>query len=169
MTAPIPDLRWQPLAPADADAVRALAGTAHAELPERTDVFAEKIRLFPAGCRKIVHAGRLAAYGIAHPWLLDSPPPIDAFLGALPATADCLHLHDAVVAPELRGRNTGIAYIEEMAAVASAHGLATLTLVSVYGTYRLWSRCGFVERSTPALAAKLAVYGATARYMTRAA
>jgi len=57
--------------------------------------------------------------------------------------------------------------IVEMAIVARAHGIAMLTLVSVYGTSRLWARCGFTERHTPALAAKLAAYGPSAHYMVR--
>ncbi len=167
MPALCPSSAWQPLRPADAAAVRALADSAHPGLPERTDVFAERIALFPDGCRKLVHAGALAAYGIAHPWLLDSPPPLDALLGALPAAADCLHLHDIVIAPALRGTGAAGRYVEEMAAVARVHGLPLLALVSVYGTNRLWRRFGFVERATPELAAKLAGYGASARYLVR--
>lgn len=158
---------WLPLALADAPAVRALADTAHPGLPERTEVFAERIRLFPDGCRKLVHAGALAAYGIAHPWRLDAPPAIDSLFGELPAPADCLHLHDVVVAPVLRGAGAAAAYIEAMVAVARTHGLDTLALVSVHGTARLWNRFGFAERDTPALAAKLAGYGPTARYLVR--
>ncbi|HLP03696.1 MAG TPA: GNAT family N-acetyltransferase [Opitutaceae bacterium] len=158
---------WLPLLVTDAPAVRALADIAHPGLPERIEVFAERIRLFPSGCLKLVHVGALAAYGIAHPWQLDAPPPIDALLGALPENASCLHLHDVVVAPELRGAGASAAYIDAMVAVARAHRLSALALVSVYGTNRHWSRFGFVERSSSALAAKLASYGATARYLVR--
>ncbi len=167
MAAPASALVWQPLAPADAPAVRALADTAHPDLPERTEVFAEKIRLFPDGCRKLVHNGALAAYGIAHPWLLDQPPPLDTLFGALPANADCLHLHDVVIAPALRGQGASAAYVAAMDAVARAHQLSTLALVAVYGSDQLWRRLGFVARNTPALPAKLAVYGPTARYLVR--
>ncbi len=167
MSAPTPGPTWQPLRPADASAVRALADTAHPGLPERTEVFAERITLFPAGCRQIVQAGALAAYGIAHPWRLGSPPPLDTLLGALPRDADCLHLHDVVGASALRGRGASAAYFAAMEAVAREHRLGSLALVSVYGTHRLWSRLGFVERTSPALAAKLAAYGPTAHYLVR--
>lgn len=153
---------WFPLTPADLAAVRALADLAHPALPEREAVFAEKLRLFPPGCRRLEYDGRLIGYGIAHPWLADEPPPLDTLLGALPAAADCLHLHDAVVAPEARGHGLAARYVAEMHTIARAHGLHALTLVSVYGTHPLWARCGFRIR-TPALApAKLAAYGATA-------
>jgi GNAT superfamily N-acetyltransferase len=163
----VSSLDWQPLTPADIDAVCALAAIAHPDLPERPEVLAEKIDFFPAGCLKLVHNGRLAGYGLAHPWHLDAPPLIDTLLGALPADANCLHLHDAVVAPLLRGRSAGPAYIETMVAVARAHRIPTLALVSVYGTSKLWTRCGFRERATPAIARKLSDYGSSACYMVR--
>lgn len=158
---------WEALLPIEVAAVYSISQCVHPELPERVEVFAERIRLFPEGCRKIVSAGRIAGYGLAHPWMLEAPPSLDALLGEIPIHADCLHLHDAVVLPELRGHGAGPAYIEEMAIVARAHGIAMLTLVSVYGTSRLWARCGFTERHTPALAAKLAAYGPSAHYMVR--
>lgn len=166
---PTPDipLRWEPLSPADAAAVRALADTAHPGLPERTEVFAERIALFPEGCRQLVHAGALAAYGIGHPWRLDAPPPLDTLIGALPADADCLHLHDVVVAPMLRGRGAAAFYFAAMETVAREHHLGWLALVSVYGTHQLWGRLGFSERTSSALAAKLTAYGPTARYLVR--
>ena len=158
---------WQPLLPADADAVHALADTAHPGLPERTEIFAERIRLFPGGCLKLAHAGALAAYGIAHPWHLGSPPPLDTLIGALPADADCLHLHDVVVAAALRGHGASTAYFAAMETVARSLHLGALSLVAVYGSDRLWSRFGYGPHTTPALAAKLAAYGPTARYLVR--
>ncbi|MBK8476922.1 MAG: GNAT family N-acetyltransferase [Opitutaceae bacterium] len=157
-----PPLAWIPLTPADLAAVRALADTAHPDLPEHESVFAEKLRLFPPGCRKLDDAGRLLGYGIAHPWLTDDPPPLDTILGALPSAANCLHLHDAVVAPEARGHGLAARYVAEMQLVARAHGLHVLTLVSVYGTHPLWARCGFRIRTPPLPPGILAPYGPTA-------
>lgn len=154
---------WQPLSAADAAAVLALAELAHPGLPERIDVFTERIRLFPAGCLKLVHDSRLVAYGIAHPWRLGTAPKLDTLLGALPHEANCLHLHDVVVAPEARGRGAAAAYFAAMDTVARAHRLPALALVSVYGTNHLWARSGFVERGGPDLGG----YGPTARYMVR--
>lgn len=158
---------WQALEPADAAAVRALADVVHPGLPERTEVFAERIHLFPDGCCKLMGQGTLLGYGIAHPWHLDAPPALDTLLGALPGDADCLHLHDLVMDPRMRGRGAPALYLARMETVARAHGLPALAMVSVYGTNRLWSRFGFVERDAPGLAVKLAAYGATARYLVR--
>ncbi len=57
----------------------------HVDFPERMDVFAEKIRLFPEGCWKRVRKDQIVGYGIAHPWQLFSIPPLDQFLNNLPA------------------------------------------------------------------------------------
>jgi GNAT superfamily N-acetyltransferase len=160
-------LVWEALSPTDATAVYPIAQSVHSELHERIEVFKDRIRLFPEGCRKVVNARQIAGYGLAPPWIMDDPPPLDAFLGTIPIRPDCQHLHDAVVLPELRGHGAGPAYIEEMARVARGHGIAMLTLVSVYGTSRLWARCSFTERHTSALAAKLAAYGPSAHYMVR--
>ncbi len=155
---------WQPLTAADGAAVLALAELAHPDLPERIDIVTERVRLFPAGCLKLVHASRLVAYGIAHPWRLGTAPKLDTLLGALPREPDCLHLHDVVVAPAARGRGAAARYFAAMEAVARACRLPALALVSVYGTNRLWARSGFVERAGPDLGG----YGPTARYMVRA-
>ncbi len=158
---------WLPLSPADADAVRRLADQAHPSLPERAAVFADRIHLFPGGCRRLLLHGELAGYAIAHPWLFEQPPPLDTVFGILPTPADCLHIHDIVVAPALRGHGLAGEFLDAMATVASRHRLPRLTLVSVNDTHPLWSRFGFAIREAPALATKLAGYGSTARYMVR--
>ncbi len=133
--APQPQV-WQPLTLADLPDVAAIAEAAHPLLPERLEVFAEKLSLFPAGCRKLMDDGRMAGYAIAHPWRYGDPPRLDTLLRALPARPDTLFL-------------------------------PSLTLVAAYGTARLWRRFGFDDVADPALAAKLAAYGADAVYLLR--
>ena len=156
---------WQPMGASDLREVVDLADRIHVDLHEGLEVIAEKHRRFPAGCSKVVDDGRLVAYGIAHPWLLYRIPQLDAFLGDLPPNPDCLYIHDVVVAPEARGRDLAGACLERLKAVALRMDLHAMALVSVYGTTRLWSRFGFIEESPDPVRAKLASYGATARYM----
>ncbi|HEY9595677.1 MAG TPA: hypothetical protein VHE79_14455 [Spirochaetia bacterium] len=66
---------WLPLAPSDLVSVTAIAERIHPGLPERPEVFAEKIALFAAGCRRLVRGSETVGYGIAHPWMLHSVPP----------------------------------------------------------------------------------------------
>jgi hypothetical protein len=39
---------------------------------------------------------------ISHPWTIGDAP-LDAFLGALPSSRDCLYLHDIAISSEARG------------------------------------------------------------------
>jgi len=158
---------WRRMTAADLDAVAAIADEIHAALRERPVVFAEKLRLFPEGCFALEQGGAIAGYAIAHPWRRDAIPALDAFLGALPAAPDCLFVHDVVVLPPARGRGAAGAIVATLCDLARVRGLAYLALVSVYGTHRLWQRHGFAVVDDPALAARLAPYGDTARYMRR--
>jgi|APTNR8051073442_1049403.scaffolds.fasta_scaffold18745_2 GNAT superfamily N-acetyltransferase len=166
-----PDFDWQPLTEADMDTVAAIAARLHPGLPERTAVLAEKWRLCPDGCRKLLCGGVMRGYGLSHPGTLARPPKLDCLMGGLPDPADCLFLHDVAVLPEARGRGASVAFIAHAAAVATARRLPSLALIAAYGTGRLWRRFGF-EDVPPEVtvgdgAASLAAYGADARYLSR--
>lgn len=151
----------------DLQVVNAIGDAIHIELPERPEVFEEKFRLFPAGCRKLVSHNQIVGYGISHPWLLNSIPPLDAFLERLPEKPECLFIHDVAILPTARGHNAAALYVAEMCTVAKATNLQSLALVSVYGTTPLWARFGFHVVDDPALTSKLMSYGKTAKYMVR--
>lgn len=156
---------WLPLTGGDIAEVFAAAARLHPALPERAEVLAEKLRLFPDGCRKFAAGGRLAGYGLAHPWTLGSAPKLDSFLGALPAAPDCLYLHDVAILPEARGRGAARAYVEYLQGLARRLGLSRLALISVYGTVPLWEKLGFTVVS--AGAPPLPSYGPSAVYMLK--
>jgi N-acetylglutamate synthase-like GNAT family acetyltransferase len=88
-------------------------------------------------------------------------------MGALPASPTCLYIHDVVVLEAARGQGAAGVLIDVFEAVARQHELASLALVSVYGTDVFWERYGFQAASDPELAEKLKSYGETARYMRR--
>ncbi|MGD0295248.1 MAG: GNAT family N-acetyltransferase [Terracidiphilus sp.] len=156
---------WLPLLSVDLDAVNALADRIHTTLPERPEVFEEKVKLFPNGCRKLVLNCRIVGYGISHPWMLNSIPPLDEFLKALPKNPECVYLHDIVVAPEARGLGAASRYVDYLKQLAYDINIMSLALVSVYGTDVLWSRFGFRTVLNSDLSFKLVSYGATAKYM----
>lgn len=163
-----PALKWRRAVPSDLAAISCMADQVHVDLPERPEVFAEKMRLFPEGCFVLAWGHDTAGYALSHPWKLCSIPPLDDFLGRLPAGCECLFVHDVVLLAEARGRKAGAALVEVTASLARSQGLRFLALVSVYDTYAIWERLGFTAMSDPALADKLASYGDTARYMVRA-
>ena len=151
----------------DLPAVQRLADAAHPDLPERPEILCEKLHRFPEGCRVLAPAGAVTGYGFAHPWMLDSIPPLDTPLGALPDRPTCLYLHDIVVAPEARGSGAAAAYVSLLLGLARTRRLAWLALVSVHDTWPMWQRRGFRVVERPGLVAVLQDYGPSARYMVR--
>ncbi|MBR1170106.1 GNAT family N-acetyltransferase [Bradyrhizobium sp. DASA03005] len=158
---------WRPARASDLAAIGAIAARIHPALPERAEVLAEKMRLCPDGCGVLDTDQGIVGYGLAHPWMQYRIPPLDGFLQELPDGADCLYVHDVAVLAEFRG---GVvrAYVADIEKLARASGIATLALVSVYGTRPLWERMGFLAVTADAeLRAKLASYGDGATYMLR--
>jgi GNAT superfamily N-acetyltransferase len=159
---------WRRARASDLAAIGTIAARIHPDLPEHPEVFAEKMHLFPDGCLVLARDNDIVGYGLSHPWMQHRIPPLDGFLNALPAAADCLYIHDVALLPECRGRGGARAYVAGIADLARGSGIGTLALVSVYATRPLWVRLGFGP-VTPdaALRARIASYGAGATYMLR--
>ena len=158
---------WRPARVSDLPAVSKIAAQIHPDLPERPEVLAEKMRLYPDGCRVLAADDGIVGYGLAHPWMQHRIPPLDGFLEQLPGDADCLYLHDVAVMPDYRG-GAARDYVVAIEELARASGIAMLALVSVYATRSLWERLGFRPVTANAeLRAKLASYGDSATYMRR--
>ena len=158
---------WRPLTAADLDDVIRISASAHVGLQERRTVFAEKLRLYPQGCLAFERAGAISGYVFSHPWTLGQAPPLDGFLGALPDTPDCFYIHDLALAPEARGLGAAGEAVARLTEIAGRERLPALALIAVNGADAFWARAGFEDASDARLAAKLATYGAGARYMIR--
>ena len=160
-------LHWRPARASDLPAISAIAARIHPDLPERAEILAEKMRLYPDGCRVLVADHEIAGYGLSHPWKLNRIPPLDGFLERIPDDADCLYVHDVAVLPDCRG-GAARAYVATIEELARSAGIATLALVSVYATRPLWERLSFRPVTANAeLRAKLESYGESATYMLR--
>lgn len=156
---------WFPLSSDDLDRVHYIGQTIHHELPERFEVLVEKLKLFPIGCLKLVLAGKIVGYAIAHPWSLSSIPVLDRFLVAIPARADCIHIHDVAILSEARGYRSAEPYVTMIRDIAIGLGIEKLACVSVYGTDVLWSRYGFKAEAGDHISVQLEPYGSSAKYM----
>jgi hypothetical protein len=158
-------LGWRPATTVDFDTINTISDAIHLRLPERFEVFVEKFNLFPTGCLILLQKGEVVGYGFSHPWVLNSIPPLDSFLGALPTSPECLFIHDVAILPQARRHSAAGAFIKHIAAIARVQGICSLALVSVYDTKALWSRYGFEVVIDPALKDKLESYGESAQYM----
>ena len=161
---------WRPLTAADLDRLNEIADAVHLAFPEREEVPAERLRLFPAGCFAAVVDGQMVGYAVTHPWIDGRPPALDSLLGAIPDEADCLYVHDVALLPEARGQGLARQLVAILDGLARDQGLPHLALTAVGGSAPGWAAMGFsVHDAAPGspLAAKLASYEADARYMTR--
>ncbi|MGE0416197.1 MAG: GNAT family N-acetyltransferase [Acetobacteraceae bacterium] len=158
---------WQPMSSEDLPAVAQIAAIVHPTHPEDAEVAAERLRLYPAGCLVLCRGTAVIGYALSHPWRLAAPPPLNSALGRLPAMADTFYLHDLALLPAARGRHAGRSGVSRLLARARADGFVRASLVAVSGSVAFWQRQGFAIRSDPAVAAKLASYGADARFMVR--
>lgn len=158
---------WSPMAVADLDGVMAVASAVHASFPERREVFAERLALFPEGCHVLKDAGgRVGGYAVSHPWDTVRPVPLDTLLVILPVSAN-RYVHDVAILPALRGGGFAGEVVGRIVRDARRDACASLTLVAVSGSQPFWERQGFRVVSDPGVSAKLESYGGDARLMVR--
>jgi len=165
----VTDYRWRPLREADLDAVAAIAALTFPQHPEDPACFVERLALSPAWCFGLEdEAFTLKGYLIAYPWPLGSIPPLNTLLGSLPEQGDALFLHDLAIHPDAAGSGQGAKVIDELAGKAVEARFTDIALIAVNQTTPFWQRQGFREEAPSAgHSAKLASYGAGARYMRR--
>jgi hypothetical protein len=87
-------LQWRPATTADLPTIQRLSDEMHSSLPERPEVFAEKLALFKRGCFVLTWYEAMVGYNVFYPWVLKNIPPLDSLLGALPRSPECLFIHD---------------------------------------------------------------------------
>lgn len=145
-----------------------IAACVHLDYPEEEHVFAERLALFPDGCRLLVDRDEALGYLISHPWVRKAPPALDTPLGELPEPADTYYIHDLALAPQARGKGLAIEAVTSAVTTARARGLATLSLVAVGNSAEFWRTQGFDVVRDAQVERSLASYGGTAHYMERA-
>jgi GNAT superfamily N-acetyltransferase len=156
---------WVSASPTDAREIHAISKLIHPELPERCEVFEEKIRLSPRSCLKLVADKRCVGYALAHPWMFLDIPALDAFLERLPSHPDCLYMHDVAILEGFRSHGAAALYVKYVKELAQTLALPRLALVSVRNAAPYWMKHGFVETTNPSLKAKLHGYGPNAKYL----
>ncbi|WP_395944100.1 GNAT family N-acetyltransferase [Brevundimonas sp.] len=154
--------------PGDIDAVVEIARLSFPDHFEGRPCFENRLALYPRGCFVLAAEGEPAkGYLIAYPWRAESAPPLNTVIEGLPADPALIYLHDLALHPGARGGGVTRAVVERLAGQAAEDGWPAVALVAVNDAVGFWSRHGFVEQPSEGMAAKLASYGADARYMVR--
>lgn len=159
--------QWRAMSIADLPPVNALAARIHPDYPEDEAVFAERLRLYPEGCRVLEGEHGLVAYVVSHPWRHLEPPPLNALLGALPPQPSTFYIHDLALAPEVQGTGAATRVVGWLTDHASAGGLPGMSLIAVNGSAGFWQRQGFEAVYDPLLEPKLRSYSDDACFMAR--
>jgi ribosomal protein S18 acetylase RimI-like enzyme len=163
----MPGLTWRAMTPDDLDGVIAIAAVAFPDHFEDRACFANRLSVYPQGCRVLADETGLSGYIVAYPWRRGRIPPLNSLIDAIPDDAGLVYLHDLALLPATRGAGHARAAIEALAEEARAEGWPAIALVAVNDAEAFWARQGFVTDPAPDLRAKLAGYGPDARYMVR--
>lgn len=162
-------LNWREMRADDLREVARIAAIVHPLYPEKNEIFAERQRLHAPGSRVLSDGGgAIVGYVVSHPWRFGTAPALDSLLGAIPADSDCYYIHDIALLPSARGQGAAQACVAGLADHARRSGFERMALIAIAGTRDFWEKQGFAAIDDPALAAKLASYDPSARYMSRA-
>lgn len=159
--------RWRPMAEADLPAVSALAAVIHPAYPEDDAVFAERLALYPGGCRVFDWSGKAEAYVVSHPWRGGEAPALNSLLGALPSAPSTFYIHDLALSPAVRNMGAAAQIVAALAEQARAEDIHHISLIAVNGSAGFWRRQGFTAAGDRMSAYVLESYGSSAQHMVR--
>lgn len=134
---------WRAMTEGDLSDVVAISDAVHGVFTEPREVFAERLALYPDGCRIFEADGTVAGFLVTHPWHDGAVPKIGALLGALPDAPPVYYLHDIALLPVTRGKGAGAAAMTFVLGQAAAAGCDQIRLVAVNGADSYWSAQGF--------------------------
>ncbi|CAM5604615.1 GNAT family N-acetyltransferase OS=Streptomyces alboniger OX=132473 GN=CP975_03655 PE=4 SV=1 [Streptomyces alboniger] len=162
-------VRVRRIAEGDWDGIVDLEARAYTRLglSEGREALRSRMLASPDTCFALDFGPRLAGYLLALPYPETHYPDLGGpeREPAAPRTSRNLHLHDIVVAEDLRQRGLARHLLDGLTAAARAHGYERLSLVAVGGSDRYWARRGYAADKGAGLPAG---YGPTAVYMSRA-
>ncbi|MEV5936433.1 GNAT family N-acetyltransferase [Streptomyces sp. NPDC052079] len=153
----------RPVAAADWSRIAALEAEVYGpvSLSEGRDALESRGRASPETCFVLEAGDRIAGYVLSLPYPPSRYPDLTRAEDK-PFGSRNLHLHDLVVAEELRGRGLGGRLLRHLTAAAASRSYDRISLVSVGGTASFWAGHGY--RPEPGVAPPVG-YGEGAVYM----
>ena len=159
--------QWRPMTEADLPAASVLAASIHPAYPEDDAVFAERLRLYPNGCRVFDRGEGAEAYVVSHPWRHLEAPALNSLLGGIPAAPSTFYIHDLALSPAVRKTGAASQIVAWLVDHARAEGILHISLIAVNGSASFWQRQGFAVMQDRTLADSLRSYGNDAQFMVR--
>ncbi|MFF4395242.1 GNAT family N-acetyltransferase [Streptomyces sp. NPDC001480] len=152
------------MAGADWPAVAALEAAAYADrsLSEGQDALESRGRGSPDTCFVLELGGRIAGYVLSLPYPRFHYPDLTRPEDTVFHSRN-LHLHDIVVAEDLRGRGLGSLLLRRLTTAAGASGFERISLVAVGGMETYWQAHGYRPHHEAVLPPG---YGSDAVYMS---
>ncbi|MBY8885181.1 GNAT family N-acetyltransferase [Streptomyces sp. PTM05] len=149
----------------DWDTIVALESAAYTPLglSEGRAALESRVKASPATCFVLDVGERAAGYLLALPYPMFRYPDLTRAESTVARTGN-LHLHDLVVAEDLRGSGLATALLGRLFATARSHEFATVSLVAVGDSAPFWAGRGFTAHPD---VAPPEGYGPGARYMSR--
>src|SRR5580700_8233715 len=95
-------MSWQPMMSSDVPEVSLLGNGIHTNYPEDVEIFAERQKLYPAGCYIFRRKKNIEGYIISHPWHFKKPPALNTCLKSIPQPAETYYIHDIALVPDAR-------------------------------------------------------------------
>ncbi|HEY2978352.1 MAG TPA: GNAT family N-acetyltransferase [Burkholderiaceae bacterium] len=155
---------------ADLPAVMTIQAASHSMATvESRESLQAKLSASPSTCLTASLEDSVVGYLISLPWEFAHPPVLNAPTCQLPASPNCLHLHDLAVTPRARQFGAGRTLVQALLTQAETRNLERASLISVRDSAPYWRRHGF--RAVPQserLKAILSTYGDGVVYMERA-
>ncbi|MFG2913771.1 GNAT family N-acetyltransferase [Kitasatospora sp. NPDC048298] len=158
------DLRIRLLADGDWDAVVALEHDAYAAdgLSEGREALQSRARSSPGTCFVLERRGAVCGYLLSLPYPPLRCPDLDRPEAAAYESRN-LHVHDLVIAEELRGREVALGFIRHFRSHAQELGFERISMVAVRGADILLRLLGYRAHREVAVPAS---YGRRAVYMS---
>jgi GNAT superfamily N-acetyltransferase len=160
------DVRIRPVSDGDWSDIVALESSAYSAigLSEERTALESRVRVSPTTCFVLNVEQRLAGYLLALPYPMFEYPDL-ARTEEIVFRSRNLHLHDLVIAEDLRGRGLAKRLLHHLTATAESQEYEQISLVAVAGSETFWSANGFTVHHGVVPAGS---YGATPVYMSRA-
>jgi predicted N-acetyltransferase YhbS len=139
-------------------------------VPESHASLEAKLLASPSTCFIACLDDQIVGYIVSVPWTLGSPPALNSPECRIPASSDCLYLHDLAIDPDARKCGAGAKLVEACMACLATLDLQQASLIAIQASSPYWQRFGFraVELGA-AMRSKLATYGENVVYMEYAA